>query len=369
MHIVIVGGGFAGVKAALELAHQQTGKITLISNSPNFACHATLYSVLAGGGANQDRIALTDIFANVSAVEVVVDEITSIQPDSKTIKSKKHTYDYDKLILATGVVPYYHDIKGAKDYTHSLRSAGDIASLQKWVYGNNFSSAVVIGGGPAGVEFAGALSEWFATAERDCTVTLIDGGQRILPTFSKTASKLVAKKLTNMGVQIRTDSLASEVKPGYILVNNGTLKAELVVWAAGETLPSFYKNHSAYFNIQNHKIKTSAFLEAYEDIYAIGDIVDASGSGTAPGAMAMAKYVSDHIIKTMTNRKAKPYKYNDSYKSVVNSIPIGRDWAYVEQSGVYVSGKIGALTRRQIERDIYLQVMPKVQALEAWNSR
>ena len=113
----------------------------------------------------------------------------------------------------------------------------------------------------------------------------------------------------------------------------------------------------------SNRVQVDDFLEAYEDIYVIGDCAKASGSGTVDGAIYMAEYVAKHIIHTMMGRKSRPYHHKPDIKSV----PIGSNWAYVEQSGIYVSGKLGSLTRSEIEHRLYRQIMPRVQAFSALN--
>ena len=186
MHTVIIGGGFAGIKAALELANKQTGKITLISNSPYFNCHASLYSILAGKSKRQSRVTLSDIFAHINGVDIVQDEVISINPEKNIVRSKDVAYEYDKLILSPGMVPDNLGISGVKSHTLSIRNLEDIDKLRKRLEANTKEKIAIIGAGPAGVEFAGALSEWYEAIDEVADITLIDSGNRVLPTFSKT---------------------------------------------------------------------------------------------------------------------------------------------------------------------------------------
>lgn len=363
MHTVIIGGGFAGIKAALELANKQTGKITLISNSPYFNCHASLYSILAGKSKRQSKVTLSDIFAHINGVDIVQDEVISINPEKNIVRSKDVAYEYDKLILSPGMVPDNLGISGVKSHTLSIRNLEDIDKLRKRLEANTKEKIAIIGAGPAGVEFAGALSEWYEAIDEVADITLIDSGNRVLPTFSKTASRLASRKLRDMGIKIQLKRSVQEVKSSHIVLNNGVIPAKNIIWAAGEILSPIITKHVQYFGIEENRVQVDDFLEAYKDIYVIGDCAKASGSGTADGAIYMAEYVAKHIIHTMMGRKSRPYHHKPDIKSV----PIGSNWAYVEQSGIYVSGKLGSLTRSEIEHRLYRQIMPRVQAFSALN--
>ena len=363
MHVVIIGGGFAGVKTALELAQRQTGKITLISNTPNFTCHAVLYSVLIGR-AGKASLALEDIFASEGAVNIVIDEAIQIDPEKKIVKCKKGRYDYDKLVVSVGAVTNDFGVPGVKRNTISVRDEDDITKLIKQTTTRPRGKIAIVGAGPTGVELAGALSERFTKLEHSTDITIIADSERILPGFSKTASQHATRRLVKMGVNIQLRRTVQAVKSGHLILSNGVFVAKNVIWAAGETLSPLIEKHAKYFDIEDGKVRVGAFLEAYEDVYVIGDNALVEGSGTATGALCMAKFTAKHIYDVMTGRRARPYKY----KKEVDSVPIGSDWAYVEQSGIYVAGKFGALTRRQIERDLYIQLAPRAQALAAWNS-
>src|SRR5690349_8560671 len=100
MHVVVVGGGFGGVKAALELSKRQIGKVTLISDQPYFLHHATLYATATGKSDEESVIPLNVIFAKHPNVEIIQDKIEHLDPSRKLISSKKRDYHYDKLVLA-----------------------------------------------------------------------------------------------------------------------------------------------------------------------------------------------------------------------------------------------------------------------------
>ena len=206
MKVVIVGGGFAGVKAALELSKRHIGKITLISDEPYFLHHATLYATATGKNEAESVIPLEALFVNHPNVDIVHDTITGLDEKRKIVTGSKD-YKYDKLILALGSVTTYFGIKGMDKHSFGIKSLDEIQAFHSHVYSEVVEQKLnpeyfIIGGGPTGIELAGALHEYIKSLKvlhrlpkSKAKVTVIEAAPRILPRMSKTASKKTLRRL------------------------------------------------------------------------------------------------------------------------------------------------------------------------------
>lgn len=367
MHTVIVGGGFAGVKAALELSRLRTGRITLISQEPHFLYHASLYATVAGHNAQQTTIPLEDIFAEHPAVTIVHDTITQLRPDLKKLKGKKATYAYDTLILALGAVHSTYGVAGVDTHCYKLRTKADVEKLQKQVASRKKTDTItIIGGGPTGVELAGILADTARQYHNEhARIILIERGDRLLPLFSRTASGLVLRRLRELGVDVRLSTTVQDVQPGHVALDNGVIVTRTAVWTAGEANHPFYDRHAAYFTIgDDGRVVVNSYLQALPDVYVIGDNASVSGSGFAPSALRMGAYAARHIAHKMQGKMVRPYRA----KRVTHTVPVGETWAYTEQYGIYACGWLGFIFRRQFELSAYKALLSPAQARAAWHA-
>jgi NADH dehydrogenase len=376
--IVIVGGGFAGVKAALELSKRRTGKITLISDEDHFLHHATLYSTATGRNRAESVIPLVDIFANSPNVKVVQDTITAVDPERKLVVGKSSSYKYSDLIMSIGLVTTYFGIKGMQKHSFGIKTLDEIKEFNKHIQHDIVIDKqldvnyVVVGGGPTGVELAGALQEYIvklkATNKLEkskTTVTLVEAADRILPRLSKTASQKSTKQLKAMGVKVLTSSPVELVEDDFVVIDGKKIPTESVIWTAGVANHPFFAKHSDIFTLaKNGRVEVDEYLEAYPNIYVLGDNNSTKYSGMAWPALSNGKFIAKHL--TRLYRKVAPRKYRAI--APPSGIPIGDSWAYVEWYGIYVSGKTGYYARRFMELYGYRQLVPLKIALAAWRS-
>lgn len=368
MHTVIVGGGFAGVKAALELSKRQTGRITLISSSPYLLFHASFYAAVVGRSEKHSTLLLRDIFSGNSSVEIVHDTIVKITPKKNTIKGKKHTYAYDTLILAVGSVSSSCGIPGVDRYAYMFRTIDDVSRIKKRIETLPKGDIVtIIGGGPAGVELAGIIVDTYRKHKKDSRVrvALLEESDRLLPRFSRTASGLALRRLTELGVDVRLNQQVKQVKAGHIVLNDTVFVTRTAIWTGGEKRHPIFDDHEEYFpRSSTGRVVVNSYLQVQPNIYVIGDGADTSDSGMASAALHMGLYVARHITATMEGRTLAAYKP----KKACYIIPIGESWAYAERWNIYAAGRLGFIARREFELSAYRQLMSKAQALEAWRS-
>jgi NADH dehydrogenase len=376
MHVVVVGGGFGGVKAALELSKRQIGRVTLISDETYFLHHATLYATATGKNVAESVIPLKKIFANHPNVTLVQDRITSFDPHRNLITGKKE-YNYDILVLALGSVTTYFDIKGMKQHSYGIKSLDQIKEFQEHIHEELVQQKLdkeyfVIGAGSTGVEMAGALNDYIKTLrsiyrlkQTASKVTLVESESRILPNLSKTASNKVASQLKKQGIKILTNRKVSKLENDRLVVGDKAFTTSTAVWTAGSANNPFFKHNSENFHLAaNGRVHVNPYLEALDNVYVIGDNNTVKHSGTAWPALGQAKHVAKNIARVATKR----HQVRFQPKSAPVGIPIAQNWGYVEWLGLYVSGRTGASVRRLMELYGYCQLVPLKEALPIWRA-
>ena len=377
MNVVIVGGGFAGVKAAIELSKRQVGKVTLISDQPYFLHHATLYATATGRNIAESVLPLNDIFADYPNVTVVHDKMTSIEPKRKIIIGEKKQYAYDKAILALGSVTTYFGIKGVAEHAFGIKSIEEIRNFQSHIHEEVVQKKLdkeffIIGAGPTGVELAGALQEYLQSIIRvhnlkgaNPQVTVVEAAPRILPRMSTTAARKVQARMEKMGIKVLTDHKVEALDDDHIVINGKTIRTKTAIWTSGVANNPFFAGHADLFHLApNGRVNVNDHLEAIKDIYVIGDGNTVKNSGVAWPAMHQGKYVANHIARLVTKQATPAYKP----RTYLSGVPIGDHWGYVEKSGIYAAGKSGAWARRLMELKGYEQLVPKRTAKNVWRA-
>lgn len=379
MKILIVGGGFGGVKAALELAKRGTGSITLVSDKPYFLHHATLYSTAAGGDPKESVVPLKEIFKNYKNVKIVNDTISKIDALNKKVKGKTKSYDYDQLILSVGYTDHFYGISGAKRYSYSARSLDGIQSFQKEfhdgiaVNSSGDFTTVIVGGGTTGVELAGALSEYakhitnaHGLELNRSKITLVERGRRLLPGVSQSATKKIVRRLKNSGVKIMTRRETEKITSRHLTIGGKRVESNLTVWTCGGQNNQFFTKHSDIFCIaKNGRVVVNQCLEAYPSISVIGDNANVKDSGLASSALRHATFVAKRIDSIAKNKRFSKI-YRPSRFGPVMSIPLSRFWAYSEWGGVYAAGVSGSMVRRMVELNNYCHFLPFKKAYKSW---
>ena len=376
MHVVVVGGGFGGVKTALELSKKQIGKVTLISDESYFLHHATLYATATGKNIAESVIPLQTIFANHPNVELIQDKITSFDPKRHLVTGKKD-YHYDKLVLALGSVTTYFGIKGLKQHAYGIKNLDQIKEFQEHIHHELINKKFdrdyfVIGAGSTGVEIAAALNDYLKhlktlhrLKQTNSQVTLVEAAPRILPHHSKTASTKVSQQLKKQGVKILTNHKVSELENDRLIVGDHAYETTTAIWTSGVANNPFFHNNAEYFHLaEDGRVNVNPYLEALEDVYVIGDNNTVKYSGTAWPTLKQAKHVTKNITRLATHRSQLHFRPT----SAPLGIPLGPKWGYSEWLGIYVAGKTGAFTRRLMELYGYTQLLPMKQALPVWRA-
>lgn len=376
MHVVVVGGGFGGVKTALELSKKQIGRVTLISDESYFLHHATLYATATGKNFAESVVPLNAIFANHPNVELVQDTITSFDPKRHLVSGKKD-YHYDKLVLALGSVTAYFDIKGMKKHSYGIKNIDQIKDFHEHIHDELVHQKLdkeyfVIGAGSTGVEMAAALNDYlkqlintYRLKQTHSSVTLVEAAPRIVPHISKTASHKITQQLKKQGIKVLANHRVGALEDDKIIIDGKPHATTTAIWTSGVSNNPFFKHNAENFQLADDgRVNVNPYLEALTDVYVIGDNNTVTYSGTAWPTLDQATHVSRNITRLATNRSQERFRPT----SPPCGIPLGPKWGYVEWHGVYISGRTGALARRLMELYGYCQLLPIKQAIPIWRA-
>lgn len=377
MHIVVVGGGFGGVKTALELANKRGVAVTLISQGMNFEYHGALYRTATGRSPMEVVIPLREIFKRAKNVNIVLDKVTKIDPKAKHVESETgNTYAYDKLVLALGNVTNYFGIEGMEQHTATMTTISNTMVLRHKIIAllrsqKKTVKIAVIGAGASGVELVAELP-YFAelVAKKDkrpvkhLELTLIEGSDRVLPLLDKKASDLAHKKLESQGIALRLNTRVNACEKGKVCLDSGDLSADLIVWTAGSRPADFYTDNEKVFELDRGKVVVDAFMRAkgHKDIYVIGDNAKTPFSGMAQTAIHDAKFVAQNFLAELKKRRLTTYRaWHPIYV-----VTVGPGWAVVQTGKKVQSGKIGWQVRRKADLWIFRNFEPYKKAIKTW---
>ena len=370
-HIVIVGGGFGGLWAVRALK-QENVRITLVDKRNFHLFQPLLYQVATGGLSPADIASpIRGILSNQKNVSVLLDEMTGIDKEKRELTLKKSTLSYDSLIIATGSENFYFGNNDWMQHAPGLKSLEDAVYIRNKIFKafeqadretdeeikNRLMTFVIIGGGPTGVELAGALCEIAKITLRDnfsnidpaeARIIVVDGGDEILQEFQPKLRSKAHESLTKLGARILTKTFAQKIDKQGVLVKDEDktyrIESANVIWAAG-VIPSpigkmLVTDESQLDKRHRVKVSNKLTLPGYDNIYIIGDLAyteDENGNplpGTAPVAMSQGRYTGKQIIAKLNKQSVKSYRYFDKGKMAV----IGRAAAICELRWANFSG-------------------------------
>lgn len=380
MKITIVGGGFGGVKTALELAKNRYNRITLISDKEDFQYYPALFSTATGKSHLQSWVPLGTIFADKPNVDVLLDEITKVNPKNKTLTGKAGVkYEYDHLVLALGAVTTYFGIEGLDHYAYGIKSEAEIRKLKRHFFqqmgeqGVTDKRYVIIGGGPTGVELASALGSYIARLqkhynvdEKKIRISLVEGSPRLLPRMHPSTSEKVKQRLEKIGVNVELGKRVESASAEGIVINGKPLKSHTVIWTSGVANHPFYRSNEKHFEFApNGKVIVNSYMQTKDRIYIIGDNAATPFSGLAQTALHDALFVSKNFARRQANKPLKKYKV--TLPPVV--VPVGENWSVFEWHKIRLSGWPASLLRRAADIIGYHDILPLGWALGVWRAQ
>jgi NADH dehydrogenase len=349
-HVVIVGGGFGGLYAAKALGNVPV-QVTLLDKRNFHLFQPLLYQVATGGLSPADIASpLRAILAKHKNTNVLMGEVTNIDARRQTvITSNGEIVSYDTLIIATGVSHHYFGNDGWADDAPGLKTLEDAVGIRRRILlaferaekesdpqqRRALMTFAIVGGGPTGVELAGALAELaHGTLKSDFSnintteteIFLIEGTDRILPTYPADLSVEAARALKDIGVQVKTQALVTEISDKVLAVRSGDrteyITAENILWAAGVRASSMGKVLADCTGVQLDRagrviVEPDLSIANHPNIFVIGDLANythqdnRSLPGIAPVAMQQGKYVADLIEARLAEKTLPAFHYAD----------------------------------------------------------
>ena len=376
MQITIVGGGFGGVKAALELSKNKRNHITVITDKTDFQYYPALYGTATGKSHLQAWVPLGEIFAGRNNINVTIDSVTKIDKKTKSLTGASGTtYNYHTLILALGAVTTYFGIKGLDQYAYGIKSASEIKRLKQHLFDefsqpeDNDTHFLIVGAGPTGVELASALGGYlqqlkkrFNTAGPRIKISVIEAAPRVLPRMSEAASKAVLARLRKLGIHVELNKKVEEQTADSLIVSGQPIKSQTVIWTSGVANNPFFTANADQFEIaKNGKVVVDKYLRSGQDVYVIGDNAFTPYSGLAQTALRDAVFVARHIL----DKSKKPYVA----KMPPVVVPVGENWAIFEYKNIRLSGNIASVIRSAADFVGYSDILPFGQALGVWRAQ
>lgn len=343
--VVIVGGGFGGLHAALGLAKAQVD-ITLIDRKNYYTFQPLLYqvalAVLSPGDIAQP---IRTIMRDHKNVDVLMDEVVEIDAAGRRVKLKAGPLlEYDYLILATGathsyfgknewaaLAPGLKTIEDATEIRRRVLLAFELAERQMLETGTHPAlNFVIIGGGPTGVELAGAISDiaklYMAMDFRhidpsSAQVLILEGSPHILTAYPEDLQKMALDQLNELGVKVRTGTHVTDVQPGYVMVGDEKIDAVVTLWAAGVQASPLGK----MLGVETDKkgcVMVDQFLNpaGHPEIFVCGDLAHVTQDGKqVPGVAQPAMQMGDYAAKRIKEQipggsgtgKDKGFRYFD----------------------------------------------------------
>ena len=366
--VVIVGAGFAGLAAARALA-KVNADITLIDRRNYHLFQPLLYQVATSALSPADIAwPARGLLGRQRNARVVMARVTGIDADARRVATEDgRWYPYDYLILATGarhayfgrdaewapVAPGLKKIDDATDIRRRVLLAFERAETEEaQAERARLLTFVVVGGGPTGVEMAGAIAELaHHTLRRDfrnidprsTRVLLIEAGARILPTFDPRLSQKARAALEGLGVEVRLGAPVTACSAAGVTVGGEEIGAGTIVWAAGVMASPAGK----WLNAESDRagrvlVGPDLVVPGYPGVYAVGDTVSVAGAGgrpvpgVAPAAKQMGRHAGRLIARQIAGRgdAAEPFRYRDAGSMAT----IGRGAAVAEVRGVRLWG-------------------------------
>ncbi|WP_373532566.1 NAD(P)/FAD-dependent oxidoreductase [Vampirovibrio sp.] len=374
-HVVIVGGGFGGLYAAQALGNQPV-KVTLIDKR-NFHLFQPLLYQIATGSLSPGDIAspLRTVVKKFDNVQVIMDEVLDINPDAKTLtlKQKGEGFSYDMLVLATGGMTHYFGNDSWMEHTQSLKTVEEALDMRRKIF-LAFEKAeqepdpqkreallnfVIVGGGPTGVELAGALAElsrFSMPADfkgidcRTAQIILVEMGPRVLGAYPEDLSKKAGETLERLGVTLRTRTSVTNIEKGLITLSydgqTEHISAGTILWAAGVKASPLgqllcEKTECELDRGGRVMVESDLSVPGRPDIFIVGDLANFSHTpdkrplpGVAPVAMQQGRYIAKLLLN---RRKGKPVKAFN-YINKGNLAVIGINEAVADLNNVHLSG-------------------------------
>jgi NADH:ubiquinone reductase (H+-translocating) len=354
---VILGGGFAGLYAARRLKRAPV-RVTLVDRRNHHLFQPMLYQV-ATAALNPSDIAapIRSVLRRQSNTEVVLAEVKTIDTANRRVQFTDGTgISYDYLLVATGARHSYFGHEDWEPLAPGLKSLEDAVEIRQRVLmafelaerepdpvrRHTYLTFVIVGGGPTGVEMAGAVAELRRYALRrdfrhidpgEATVMLLEGGPRILPSYPESLSNQAKQDLRRLGVDVRTETLVTDIQPDSVKAAGWTIPTQTVIWAAGNRASRVLRSLGAPLDPAGRVIvEPDCTIPGHPEVFVLGDAALFTHQGetplpaTSPVAIQMGEYAAHTIVGDLEGQPRRAFQYWDKGQLAV----IGRGRAVAD---------------------------------------
>lgn len=380
--VVIVGGGFGGLYAAKELGRSQRDlqrdpsiQVTLVDKRNFHLFQPLLYQVATGTLSPADISSpLRGILSSCQNIQVLMNEVVDLDPHQQKVSMQGRDLEYDSLIVATGVSHHYFGNEQWKTTAPGLKTVEDALEMRRRIF-MAFEAAeketdpqqrqawmtfVIVGGGPTGVELAGAIAELaFNTLKRDfrsidtteAKILLLEGMDRILPPYPSELSEKAALSLSQLGVTVRTKTLVTDISGDVVTAKQADsieqIPAKTILWAAGVKASGMGQILAERTGVACDRagrviVEPDLSIAGYPNIFVIGDLAHYAHQGeqplpgVAPVAMQEGQYVAQLIQAKLQGKAVSSFKYEEVGSLAV----IGQNKAVADLGFVKLSGPL-----------------------------
>ncbi len=363
--VLIIGGGFAGLNAAKVLGRSGKVEVILIDRMNHHLFQPLLYQV-ATAGLNPSDIAvpIRSILSKYRNITVLQGNVNSVDLKNRKVHTNIGEYNYDYLILSCGVQNYYFGHEEWRKHAPGLKNVVDAIEIRRSIL-SAFEKAerindpeiqkklltfVIVGGGPTGVELAGAIGEMSRfTLARDfrnidpklTRILLIEAGSRILTSFSENHAARATRDLESLGVQVWTSSQVTRIDPDGVEVGKERIQAATVLWAAGVKAVNLNSKIGVGLDTQGRVIvEPDLSLKEYRQVFVAGDQARFSHQtgeplpALAPVALQQGRCIARNILLEDAGHQRQKFRYVDKGQMAT----IGRSRAIAEISGLKIKG-------------------------------
>jgi len=361
--VIILGGGFGGLAAARAL--YKSAEVTVVDRH-NFQTFLPLLYQVSTAGLAADHVAYPIRGAlRKTDIKFRMGSPISVDHKNKEVKlDSSEVLKFDHLIVALGSVSADFGIPGVNEYTLGMKTVHEALTIRAEIM-RRFEdlcrfedetklSISVIGGGPTGVEMAGAIAELIrgplksdqAQAAANIQVSLIEAGPRLLPPFAPSLSERTKKDLEKLGVKVLLNAAVKAIEHRKIILkDDSVLKSEITIWAAGVKGSDAMAQLNLPTNGNRVSVEPTMQVKNYPNVWALGDIAGALGKDgrplpmVAPVAIQQGKFIAKQIARLIANKPLTDFKYLDKGSMAT----IGRNKAIVQVRGIKIAGPIAWL--------------------------
>jgi len=355
--VLIIGGGFAGLNAAKILGGAADVDLTLVDRQNHHLFQPLLYQVAMAGLSPADIAApIRSILSGFSNIRVLQGEATRIDLDRAAVEFDFGELGYDYLIVACGAKHSYFGHDDWEEYAPGLKTVAQATEIRRRVLAaferaeqidkpdeqKRCLTFVIVGGGPTGVELAGAIGEMsrFTLAKdfrcinpRLTRVILVEAGPRILPMFSERQASRATRDLEKLGVQVWTSTAVTQVDADGVELGDENIRAATVLWAAGTEASTLgRKSEMDVDNRGRVMVGADLSLEGHANVFVAGDQANVSNHaggplpGTAPVAIQQGRFIAKAILRELGGEPRAAFRFADKGQMAT----IGRRRAIVE---------------------------------------